>query len=81
MAIATQPLAKEIIMRQMFKQLFSGITAFFSAFERAANTLDNYAMWAESESAAFEEEASIERTARMNQLREKLLLVHITEVA
>ncbi len=48
---------------------------------QAANTLDNYAMWAESESAAFEEEASIERTARMSQLREKLQLVHITEVA
>jgi hypothetical protein len=81
MATATQPLAKEIIMRQMFKQFFSGITAFFSAFERGANTLDNYAKWAESESAAFEEEASVERTARMNQLRENLQLVHITKAA
>jgi len=74
MATAIQPLAKEFIMRQMFKQ-------FFTAFERGANTLDNYPKWAESESAVFEEDASVERTARMNQLRENLQLVHTTEAA
>ena len=68
-------------MRQMFKQFFKGVTAFFSAFERGANTLDNYAKWAESESAAFEEEAAVERIARINQLREKLQLVHIKDAA
>lgn len=68
-------------MRQMLKQFFKGVTAFFSAFERGANTLDNYAKWAESESAAFEEEASVERIARINQLRERLQLVNITEAA
>lgn len=68
-------------MRQMFKQLFKGITAFFSAFERGANTLDNYAKWAESESAAFEEEASVERAARLAKLRAQLQLVSIADAA
>lgn len=62
-------------MRTMFKQFFSAITTLFHAVERGANTLDNYAKWAEAESAAFEQEAAVERQARIKELKDKLKVV------
>lgn len=59
-------------MREMLRQIFSAITTLFRAVERGANTLDNYAKWAEAESAHFEAEAAIEREARIIQLKEKV---------
>lgn len=59
-------------MRAMFRQFFNAFTALFSAVERGANTLDNYAKWAEAESAHFEEEAAIERKARIAHLKAKV---------
>ena len=64
-------------MRDMFRQAFSSITTLFRAVERGANTLDNYAKWAEEESAAFEQEAAIERQARIAELQTKLKLKQV----
>ena len=68
-------------MREVFRTMFSSITTFFRAIEKGSETLEHYAIWAERESAAFEEEASVERIARMSLLREKLQLVEIKEAA
>jgi len=59
-------------MREMFRQAFSAITTLFRAVEHGANTLDNYAKWAEEESADFVDTASIERKAKIVQLETKL---------
>ncbi len=57
-------------MREMFRQFFSAITTLFRAFERGANVIDNCAKWAEIESSAFEQEASIERQKHLTLLRD-----------
>ena len=62
-------------MREMLRTMFSSITAFFRAIEKGSETLENYAIWAEAESAAFEQEARLERTARLSELTDKLQLV------
>lgn len=62
-------------MRDMFRTAFSAFTSFFRAFDLGARTIENYATWAESESSAFEEEARLERVARIASLTEKLQLV------
>ncbi|MEH6616518.1 MAG: hypothetical protein V7699_01620 [Porticoccus sp.] len=59
-------------MREMFRQVFSAITTLFRTVERGANTLDNYASWAEQESADFVEVAAIERQNKIKQLEVKL---------
>lgn len=55
-------------MRHALHTMFLFITTLFTASNRVASTLDNYAKWAELESAHFEREASIERTVRIAQL-------------
>ena len=55
-------------MREMLRTMFSAFTSFFRAFDLGARTLVNYATWAESESAAFEQEARVERVARIQAL-------------
>lgn len=62
-------------MRDMFRQFFSAITTLFRAVERGANTVDSYAKWAEAEAAHFEEQAAIERQARIIELKAKLKAV------
>lgn len=68
-------------MREMLRQIFSAITTLFRAVERGANTLDNYAKWAEAESAHFEEEAAIEREARIAALKTKVAQLPTTKKA
>ena len=55
-------------MRSAFSTFFMFITTLFTATNRLATTVDNYAKWAEAESAAFEAEAAIERTTRITKL-------------
>ena len=62
-------------MREMLRTMLSSITAFFRAIEKGSETVENYAKWAEAESAAFEQEAKLERTARLSELTDKLRLV------
>jgi hypothetical protein len=52
-------------MREMFRQVFATITTLFGAVQRGATTIDNYASWAEAESAAFAQEAAIDRSKRL----------------
>jgi hypothetical protein len=59
-------------MREMFRQAFSAVTTLFRTVERGANTLDNYAKWAEAESADFEQVAAIERSHNITKLELKL---------
>ena len=59
-------------MRDMFRNIFSSIAVFFSAVEKGSRTLENYASWAEKESAAFETEAKVEREARLTALTKQL---------
>ncbi len=59
-------------MREMFRQAFSAATTLFRTVERGANTLDNYAKWAEAESADFEQVAAIERKVRIAKLEPAL---------
>ena len=59
-------------MRLMLGTFFSAFTSFFRAFDLGARTLENYAKWAESESAAFEAESRVERQASITALRAKL---------
>ena len=61
-------------MREMFRTMFSSITSFFRAFELSACTLENYAKWAEGESAFFEQEGRLQRLGRVKKLKEKLEL-------
>jgi hypothetical protein len=56
-------------MREMFRQVFSTITTLFGAIERGATAIDNYASWAEAESAAFAAESAIERSKRLTLLK------------
>ena len=62
-------------MREMLRTMFSSITSFFRAIEKGSETMENYAKWAEAESAAFEQEAKLERTARLTELTDKLRLI------
>ena len=61
-------------MREMLRTMFSSCTSFFRAFELSACTLENYAKWAEGESAFFEQEGRLERLDRVRRLQEKLEL-------
>ena len=62
-------------MREMFRTIFSAITALFRTAEKGANTLEVYATWAEEESIAFKDQAAIERKARLDKLRTELKAV------
>lgn len=62
-------------MREMFRTIFSAVTALFRAAEKGANSLDHIAAWAEDESATFKEQAALERKARLEELEKSLKLV------
>jgi hypothetical protein len=62
-------------MREMFRNIFSSIAVFFSAVEKGSKTLENFATWAEQETAAFEAEAQVEREARLATLVQQLKVV------
>lgn len=59
-------------MRTAFATFFQFLTTLFTATNRLATTVDNYAKWAEAESAHFEREAALEREARIAELQKKL---------
>ena len=59
-------------MRQMFRNIFSAIATLFGAVERGANALDSCAKWAEAEAEALEQEAAMERQARIQNLQAEL---------
>lgn len=59
-------------MRKMFTNFFNAFAVLFSALEKGAQTIDNYASWAEGESRVFKEESELERTARLTALQHKL---------
>lgn len=56
----------------MFKQLFAAFTMYFFAFEKIAKTANNFADWAEESSAAFADEARIERAKKLAKLKAEL---------
>ncbi len=62
-------------MREMFRIAFASIASLFRAIDNGARTLENYAKWAEGESAAFEAEGQVERQARLVDLKLRLTLV------
>lgn len=59
----------------MFKQLFVAITVYFTALERSAKAVDHLAQWAEETSAAFADEARIERQKKLALLKADLKAV------
>lgn len=62
-------------MFAMFKQLFSAITLFFVATEKLASASNHLATWADETSAAFADEARIERQKKLANLRAELKAV------
>ena len=62
-------------MFAMFKQLFVAITVYFTALERSAKAVDHLAQWAEETSAAFADEARIERQKKLAILKADLKAV------
>ncbi|MBV1878490.1 MAG: hypothetical protein KUG79_12665 [Pseudomonadales bacterium] len=66
-------------MREAFRAFFHSIVLSLTAFNRTVATVDNYARWAEEESAAFVAEAEVEREARLNEL--KLSLTEVPRAA
>lgn len=62
----------------MFKQLFSALTMYFLAFTKIAQTANNFADWAEESSAAFADEARIERQKKLAKLKAELKEVKTT---
>jgi len=61
-------------MREALAALWNSVILTLTTFNRTIATVDNYAKWAEAESAAFEEEARIEREARLAILSKQLEL-------
>ena len=59
-------------MFKMFTQLFLSITSFFSAFEKVGAAANHLADWAEESSAAFADEARIERQKKLKILKAEL---------
>lgn len=59
-------------MINMFKQLFTAFATLFSAAEKGAKALDNLAGWAEEGTAAFKDEATINRQIANNELAKRL---------
>lgn len=51
----------EIVMGNMFNQLFKALQVLFEAMTSTANTLNNVAKWAEEGSAIFVDEARTNR--------------------
>lgn len=62
-------------MFAMFKQLFAAITTYFIAFEKTAQAVNHLADWAEETSAAFADEARIERQKKLAILKADLRAV------
>ena len=62
-------------MFAMFKQLFSAITLFFVATEKLASASNHLATWADETSAAFADEARIERQKKLATLKADLKAV------
>ena len=62
-------------MFKMFTQLFLSITSFFSAFEKVGAAANHLADWAEESSAAFADEARIERQKKLALLKADLKAV------
>lgn len=56
-------------MFNMFKQLFTAITVFFTAAEKLASATNHLATWSDETAAAFADEARIQR-------KQKLLLLN-----
>ena len=56
----------------MFKQLFSALAMYFLAFERLGKTVNNFSEWAEESSAAFADEARIERAKKLAKMKAEL---------
>ena len=59
-------------MFAMFKQLFTAITLFFVATEKIASASNHLATWADETSAAFADEARIERQKKLAMLKADL---------
>ena len=55
-------------MFAMFKQCFSAITLFFVGLEMLMQGFVHIAGWTKESAAAFEDEASMARKAKMNQM-------------
>lgn len=53
----------------MLHQIYNAVGTIASAVGRGANALDNLGKWAEEQTAAFVDEAQIERQAKIAQLR------------
>ena len=62
-------------MFAMFKQLFTAITLFFVATEKIASASNHLATWADETSAAFADEARIERQKKLALLKADLKAV------
>jgi hypothetical protein len=62
-------------MFAMFKQLFIAITTYFTALEKTAKAVNHLADWAEETSAAFADEARIERQKKLALLKADLKAV------
>lgn len=56
----------------MFKQLFAAFTMYFLAFEKLASAANNIAEWTNESSAAFADEARIERQKKLAKLKAEL---------
>jgi len=52
-------------MFNMFTQLFSSITVFFTAWEKLAKAILHLCTWAEKAAEAYADEATIEREAKL----------------
>ena len=56
----------------MLAQFCNSVTTLFGAAEKSARALDNLAGWAEEGTAAFKDEATIERKIKANELAKRL---------
>ena len=59
----------------MFKQIFTTISMYFIAFEKIASASNNIATWADESTAAFADEARIERQKKLAKLKQELKAV------
>lgn len=56
----------------MLTQLFNSLGKYFLAFEKFANGANNIATWVDESTAAFADEARIERQKKLAKLKQEL---------
>ena len=60
-------------MRTVFSNMWASLAMVFSCIYRMADAVDAMAKWAQEEAHDFEEQASIQRSNRMQQLKAELI--------